>query len=92
MTIAVKHNATLHRYETLIDGHLAIAEYTLAGDRLILTHTFVPPELRGRGVAEALVRTALDAARADGHRVVPQCTYVARFIERHAEYQPLLAK
>jgi len=87
----VEHNPTLHRYEATIDGHLAIAEYELAGDRVILTHTFVPPELRGRGVAEALVRTALDTARAGGRRVVPQCSYVARFIARHSEYQSLLA-
>lgn len=88
--ITVTPNPALHRYEATVDGHLAVAEYELAGDRIILTHTFVPPELRGRGIAEALVRTALDAARADGRRVVPQCSYVARFIERHAEYQSLL--
>lgn len=92
MSIGVKHNPALHRYEACIEDHLAIAEYTLTGDRLVFTHTFVPPELRGRGVAEALVRTALDDARANGHLVVPQCSYVARFIERHAEYRPLLAK
>lgn len=58
---------------------------------MVFTHTLVPPELRGRGVAEKLVRAALAEARARGCRVVPQCSYVARFIERHAEYQDLLA-
>jgi hypothetical protein len=87
---AVRHNPAASRYETEVDGHLAVIEYLLAGGRLTLTHTFVPTELRGRGVAELLVRAALDAARVAGQRVVPQCSYVARFIERHPEYQPLL--
>ncbi|MBP6506669.1 MAG: N-acetyltransferase [Opitutaceae bacterium] len=90
-TPLVGHNAALHRYETTVDGHLAIAEYILDGDRMTFTHTFVPPELRGRGIAELLVRTALDAARESHRRVVPHCSYVARFIDRHTDYQSLLA-
>ena len=38
----------------------------------------------------SLVRTALDAARAAGRRVVPQCSYVARFIAKNQEFQPLV--
>ncbi|MEJ1974628.1 MAG: GNAT family N-acetyltransferase [Lacunisphaera sp.] len=46
---------------------------------------------RGRGIAEQLVRVALDDARAAGRKVVPACSYVAVFIKRHREYQELLA-
>jgi predicted GNAT family acetyltransferase len=86
----VRHNPASSRYETEVDGHLAVVDYTLEGDRMTLTRTFVPPELRGRGVAELLVRAALETARAKGLRIVPQCSYVARFIERNAGYQTLL--
>lgn len=88
---AVRHNPAASRFEAEVDGHLAVAEYLLEGDRQTFTHTLVPVELRGRGIAEALVRTALEDARAHGRRVVPQCSYVARFIGRHAEFQSLLA-
>jgi hypothetical protein len=37
------------------------------------------------------VRGALDAERAAGHTVVPQCWYVAEFIDRHPDYADLLA-
>ncbi len=93
----VRHNASASRYECAMPGvaALAVAEYALdsgAGEaRMILTHTFVPPEMRGKGVAEALVRAALADARSQGRRVVPECSYVAKFIERHAaEYGDLL--
>lgn len=88
---AVLHNAAAHRYEATVDGHLSICEYELDGARMIFTHTVVPPELRGRGIAEKLVRAALADARAAGRKVVPRCSYVAKFIERHKEYQDLLA-
>jgi hypothetical protein len=87
----VRHNAAASRYEVEADGHLAIADYVLEGDRMTFTHTFVPPELRGRGLAELLVRAALTDARAAGRRIVPQCSYVAVFVQRHAEYRDLVA-
>lgn len=89
---AIRHDPANGRYETETDGHVSVLDYTRDGHRLVFTHTFVPPELRGRGVAELLVRAALDDARTAGHQVVPQCSYVAKFIARHAEYQPLLAE
>lgn len=88
--VVVAHNLAAHRFEAQVDGHLAVAEYERDGTRLIMTHTFVPPELRGRGLAEKLVRPALDFARIEGLTVVPACSYVAAFIQRHAEYQALL--
>jgi len=87
----VRHNAAAHRYEVIEDGHLSVCEYEIDGPQLVFTHTLVPPELRGRGIAEKLVRTALAEARAAGRKVVPACSYVAKFIERHKEFADLLA-
>ncbi len=88
----VRHLVDERRYEIGASPLTAVLEYEKAGDRITITHTFVPPALRGQGLAEALVRTALADARAAGYKVVPACSYVARFIERHQEYQPLLAE
>jgi predicted GNAT family acetyltransferase len=88
--VSVRHNPAANRYEADVDGHLAVCAYELAGERMIFTHTLVPPELRGRGVAEFMVRAALADARTAGRRVVPTCSYVAKFIGRHPEFQELL--
>jgi predicted GNAT family acetyltransferase len=90
-TIEVLHNSAAHRYEMTVEGHLSVCEYELKDGTMIFTHTVVPPELRGRGIAEKLVRAALTEARAQGRKVVPACSYVAKFVERHAEYRDLLA-
>lgn len=88
--IDVRHNAAAHRFEAVVEGHRSVAEYELVDDTVVFTHTFVPPDLRGRGVAEKLVRTALEWARVEKRHVVPSCSYVARFIERHVEFRSLL--
>jgi predicted GNAT family acetyltransferase len=89
--VTVRHNAPASRFEAAVGAHLAVADYVVQDGRMIFTHTFVPPELRGRGLAEKLVRAGLEQARTEGRRVVPQCSYVAAFIERHREFQDLLA-
>jgi predicted GNAT family acetyltransferase len=88
--ISVRHNAAAHRFEAEVDGRLAVADYELDGERVVFTHTFVPPELRGRGIAEKLVRAALEWARTEQRRVVPACSYVAAFIRRNPEFGPLV--
>lgn len=88
----VRHNIAANRYEVEIGGEFAVAEYRLEKHRMILTHTYVPPQFRGHGIAEKLVRRALDDAQATKLSVLPACSYVAIFIERHPEYQPLLDK
>ncbi|MDB6114704.1 MAG: hypothetical protein JWQ83_245 [Lacunisphaera sp.] len=88
---AVQHNLADNRFESVVDGHLSICEYEMMDDKMVFTHTLVPPELRGRGIAEELVRAGLADARTRHLKVVPACSYVAKFIERHREFQDLLA-
>lgn len=88
--IVIRHNAALSRFEADVDGRLSVADYQLRGADMIMTHTFVPPELRGQGIAEKLVRVALEYARTERLRVVPACSYVDVFIKRHPEFHPLL--
>lgn len=85
-------NALMQRFELVADGRMAVLEYVDQGnDVLVFTHTFVPPELRGRDIAALLTKFALNDARAQGKKVVPQCSYVAVFMERNKEYADLSA-
>ena len=88
---AIRHDAAAHRFEVVVDDYTSVLDYELDGDRVIFTHTFVPPELRGRGVAEKLVRAGLAWAASEKKRFVPACSYVSAFIQRHAEFQSLVA-
>jgi uncharacterized protein len=90
--IDVVDNPLQSRFEAVVEGHLAWAEYVRHGDTIIFTHTKVPQELAGRGVGGALAHTALEQARAQGLTVVARCPFMAKYIERHQEYQPLLRR
>jgi len=89
--VVVQHNPAASRFEAKVGAFTAVAEYLVRDGRVVFTHTFVPPELRGRGLAEKLVRVGLEWVRLEGKKAVPECSYVAAFIERHGEYQGLVA-
>lgn len=91
LPVTVTHNVGLRRFEVQAgDAPPAFLSYAHDGAGVVLEHTFVPEEMRGRGVAAALVRVALNEARQRQWKVVPRCSYVARFIERHQEFADLV--
>lgn len=89
--VDVSNNEAEQRYEARVDGRLAILAYQQEGGRIVYTHTEVPEELEGQGIAGKLTRVALDDARAQRLAVVPRCPYVAGYIQRHPEYQDLVS-
>ncbi|MBM3853694.1 MAG: N-acetyltransferase [Verrucomicrobia bacterium] len=91
-TGAVRHDPTAGSFALEVQGRRAHLAYRSEAGTMTITHTFVPPELRGRGLAEVLVRAALDQARVERCRVVPECTYAARFLERHPDFGDLAAR
>lgn len=91
MTPDIRHDRDAHRFETRVDEVPCELDYVLADGVMTITHTRVPKAVGGRGIAAALVRAALDAARAEGWRVVPACSYASAWMQRHPEYDALRA-
>jgi uncharacterized protein len=91
MNTNVIDNQEKQSFEMEVPGGQAIADYRVEGGTIVFTHTEVPSELRGQGLGEKLARGALDIARERNLKVVPQCPFIRRFIDRHPEYKNLLA-
>jgi predicted GNAT family acetyltransferase/glutaredoxin len=80
------------RYELRLDGRLVgLAAYHRRGNRIAFTHTEVDESCVGRGLGSRLAAAALDDAAARGLDVVPLCPFIARYIERHPEYESVVA-
>ena len=88
---AIHHDSEHHRFTMAVEGQECVLDYVLDGKTMTITHTGVPSAVAGRGLAGKITQYALDYAREHHWKVVPACSYVAVWIERHPEYQPLLA-
>jgi predicted GNAT family acetyltransferase len=91
MPDAIRENKAQHRFEMdAAGGDLAMAYYSLAPGVMTLTHTEVPAALQGQGIGSRLVRGTLEAARAQGLKVVPRCSFVSAYLSRHPEFNDLV--
>jgi predicted GNAT family acetyltransferase len=60
--------------------------YRDRGDQRVFYHTKVDDAFAGQGLAARLVEQALTDARASGKRIVPVCSYVAEFLQKHDDF------
>ena len=91
MAITVEHLPERGRFQAVVEGHLCVADYRLAGGVMQMMHTAVHPSLQGRGIAAELVDAALVYARANGLKIEPLCSYVRAHMRRHPQTRDLLA-
>jgi len=89
-TLPIRHDETQHKFFVELDGKEAHLIYTVVDPATLdFRHTFVPPELRGRQLAEQLVQAGFAYAREQGYRVIPTCSYVQRRVERDPDLRAL---
>lgn len=70
-------------------GHL---DWEARGEDVrVATHTIVPEEIGGRGVAARLVEALVADAREQGFKIDPRCSYVARKFDEHPDWSELRA-
>jgi predicted GNAT family acetyltransferase len=82
----IKRNDKAQRFETKVEGKLSVLEYRIAGHSIVFTHTGVPAEIAGRGIASALTKAGLEYAGEQHLKVVPQCPFVKQYLAKHSEY------
>lgn len=85
----VVHEPGENRFAIHLEGGTAVLTYQLFDEKVVYTHTGVPSALEGKGIGGRLVKAGLEWARERGLRVVPVCTFVSGYIQRHPEYADL---
>lgn len=80
----VVHEAGRQRFVMRSDGEeIGILEYQRGPSLVDFHHTWVRPDLRGRGLAAILVEAGMAFARSERLKVTPSCSYVGAWLRRH---------
>ena len=91
--IVLHEHATGGLYVVTIEGHEAELTFSRASQQMIIVdHTGVPDELRGRNLGQMLVRRAVEDARAQGAKIIPLCPFTASEFRKHPEYQDVVSR
>lgn len=76
--------------ESVKKAHMS---YSMAGtDKLIIDHTEVSEDLRGKGTAQKLVEKAVLYARENNIKILPLCTFANTVMTKNKDYQDILVQ
>jgi len=80
------------QFEFQIGNQTALIEFAIESQKIYLTHTEVPQDLQGNGVASELVKQTLTHIKEQNLIVMPLCSFVAKYIDNHPEWHSLLSE
>ncbi len=91
--LKISHNETKGIFFCDVEGHRCVVEHEIKdkGATMDVFRTYVHSDLRGKGIAEALLKAVVLYAAQNGKKVIPSCSYAVTFFRRHQEHQILLA-
>ena len=81
----VKDNPQRSRFEMAEAGQIVFADYRRDGSTIYIDHVEAPQALRGSGAAGRFMEGLVEAARAEGARLVPICSYAVHWLARHPQ-------
>ncbi|WP_084274349.1 GNAT family N-acetyltransferase [Crocinitomix catalasitica] len=74
-----------------MEGKIAKIEYFKTLDKIFITHTEVPKELGGQGIASALINADRHEIERNKLKLISRCPFVTRYLEKHPEWDKILA-
>lgn len=75
-------------YEAVIGGQVVGSlAYETVGGKTALTHSFVDPDRRNKGVGSALAEFALADVTGSGVRPVVYCGFVSDYVDTHPKWK-----
>lgn len=91
----IEHNSSEKRgqFEAVDSGKTAGKMiYSRSGDdKIVIEHTEVDPSYQGQGVGKQMVDKSAEYARENNLKIVPECSYAKKVMERSSDYDDVLA-
>ena len=83
--LMLQHHAD--RQQFVFDTHVGRAhvDYRIDAGLLSVLSTFVPPALRGKGIAAQLTEAVLEYCRREQLALRPVCSYTVSYLKQHPQ-------
>ena len=91
MSETFQDNRDASRFELQVGDLMAWADYHRRDGRLVIPHVEAEMALRGTGASGRLMEQVALAARAEGAKIVPLCSYAAAWLRRHPAFEDVVA-
>ena len=89
--ITLHHELQAHTILAMEDGiEVGNIEYEWDNNDMTITHTRAFVE--GKGIGRLLAIAAIEYAKSNGMRIIPQCSYVRALMNKTVEYRHLIAE
>lgn len=93
MNLVIKIDEQENKFYAIVDGKECVINFRpITESSVEYYRTFVPKELRNRGIAGALVEYALNHARENHQKVIPSCSFVRSYIGEHPDWSTIVAR
>lgn len=85
----VINNIENSRFEIHFAKKYTFMDYNIKFKKLILAHTEVTVEFSGQGFGKLLVNYAINFAEKNSLLIIPTCSFVEKFLDKHQEFNYL---
>ena len=87
----IQHNKEKKQFILPLENNLeAYVEYRLNGNNMLLIHSEVPSELRGKGIGRELVIQAFEKLTEEGYQASASCSYIRAVAKRHPKWREII--
>ena len=87
MEYNITHDKINQLFITKVEGKDIYLRYSMIGtETIVFNSTFVPGELRRKGLAAIVVKEGFKYAEENNLKVVPSCTYIQSFLQKFPKY------
>jgi predicted GNAT family acetyltransferase len=91
MDIRLNHKEKDSLFIARVDKMQARLQYTMRNKNTIdFISTYVPPEIRNKGIGQRLAKAGLDYAKENNFKVIPTCSFIRDFIDKNSEFKNLV--
>lgn len=88
--LSLHHDKENKQFKLEINGEIAKVDYELCDNKMYLTHTEVPYNLRGKGIGKILVEKTFIQLTQESYKIIAICTYIKAIASRSEKWKTII--